>query len=143
MNGFEIAALIAAIAFAGLMFFLIRLVQKANRVISSVEKTVEEANHTIQIVTKDADILSREVEGLLVKSNELLANVNQKVATIDPLFTAVADLSESVSDLNLASRNLVTHVGTIGKATAQTAIVGRVGQLAAKYMKKNKTQTEE
>lgn len=143
MNGFEIAALIAAIAFAGLMFFLILLVQKANRVISNIEKTVKEANHTIQTVTKDADILSREIEGLLVKSNELLADVNQKVATINPLFTAVADLSESVSDLNLASRNLVSHVGTISKATAQTAMIGRVGQLAAKYMKKNKIQTEE
>ena len=129
MNGFEIAALIAAIAFAGLMYFLIRLVQQANRVVKNVEKTVEEAN--------------REVEGLLVKSNELLADVNQKVATIDPLFTAVADLSESVSDLNDASRNLVSHVGAIGKTTAQTAIVGRVGQLAAKYMRKNKTQTNE
>ena len=63
MNGFEIAALIAAIAFAGLMYFLIRLVQQANRVVKNVEKTVEEANRTIQVVTKDADILSREVEG--------------------------------------------------------------------------------
>ena len=69
MNGIEIAALIAAIAFAGLMFFLIRLVQKANRVISNVEKTVEEANYTIQIVTKDADILSREVDGQIGRAS--------------------------------------------------------------------------
>ncbi|EOT44142.1 DUF948 domain-containing protein [Enterococcus columbae] len=142
MNGFEIAALIAAIAFAVLIYFLIRLVGQVNQVVARVGNTIDETNKTIQVVTKDVDILSREVEGLLVKSNELLNDVNQKVATIDPLFTAVADLSQSVIDLNDAGRNLVAHVETLGKSTAQAAVAGKVGKMAIKYIKKNKETTE-
>ena len=88
MSGGEIAALIAAGAFA----VLVRLLGQIGKTVQKAETTVTQVNQTIQVVTRDVDILVREVEGLLVKSNELMGKVNQKVETIDPLFDAVADL---------------------------------------------------
>jgi len=141
MTGGEIAGLIAAIAFAVLVVFIVKVLLQLSKTLEKVDQTVAEANTTIEVVTKDVDVLSRQVEGLLVKSNELLLDINGKVATIDPLFTAVADLSESVSELNVSSKNIVTKVGGIGKTTAKATVAGKVGGTALKFFK-NKKHTE-
>lgn len=141
MSGGEIAALIAAVAFAVLVVFLIRVLNQVSKTVESVNKTVDEANSTIRVLTKDVDVLSSEVEGLLVKSNALLNDVNGKVATIDPLFTAVADLSESVSDLNRSGKYAISKLSAVGKTTAQATVAGKVGQTAMKFFKQNRGKT--
>lgn len=142
MSGGEIAALIAAIAFAVLVVFVIRLLAQVQKTVASVSTTVEEANKTIRVVTKDVDVLTSEVEGLLVKTNTLLNDVNGKVATIDPLFTAVADLSESISDLNRSGKNAVAKLGAVGKTTAQATVAGKVGQTALKFFNKQRANSK-
>lgn len=139
MSGGEIAALIAAIAFAALVFFIIRVLLQVSKTLLKVDTTVAEVNKTIQVVTRDVDILSREVEGLLVKSNSLLLDVNQKVEKVDPLFTAIADLSLSVSDLNQSSRLMVSRFSSLGKTATQASILGKVSQSAIKKMKEKRT----
>ena len=51
MSGGEIAGLIAAIAFAILVVFIVRVLQ-VSKTLEKVDQTVAEANTTIEIVTK-------------------------------------------------------------------------------------------
>src|SRR5699024_3703915 len=139
MSAGGVAGLIAAIAFAVLVIFLIGVLVNVEKTMSVVQKSVIEDKNTVEVVTKDVDILSREVEGLLTKGNELFEDVNQKVATIDPLFTAVADLSTSVSELNASGKDLASRLTSLGKTTAQATVAGKVGQAAMKFFKKNQT----
>ena len=140
MSGGEIAALIAAGAFAVLVVAVVRLLGQIGKTVQKAETTVTQVNQTIQVLTRDVDILVREVEGLLVKSNELMGKVNQKVETIDPLFDAVADLSTSVSDLNASGREMATRFATMGKSVTQASIIGKVSQATINRFKHNQTK---
>lgn len=116
----EIAGLIAAIAFAVLVVYIVLLLRQLTKTISEVTKTVDEANETIAILRKDVDGLSVEAQGLLNKSNVLLDDVNGKVAKIDPLFTAIGDIGITVSDVNDSTRNLVLSItGTANEKADQ------------------------
>ena len=73
MSGIEVAALIAACSFLGLVVFL---VLKLNPVLNKLDKTIDHVNNSIEIITRDVDNLSIEVEGLLNKTNALVDDIN-------------------------------------------------------------------
>jgi uncharacterized protein YoxC len=127
MTGGEIAALIAAIAFAVLVLGLVYVLFKVAKMVSELNTTVEEANKSLSTITKDADLLLIEVEGLLNKSNVTLDDVNGKLGLTDPLFKAVGDLGESVSSLNHSTRNLSSHLASVSKRGASIGIAKKVG----------------
>lgn len=118
MTGGQIAGLIAAIAFAALVVYIILFLRELTKTMKQVTGIVNEANESVKVVTKDVDALSIEVQGLLNKSNVLLDDVNGKVAQIDPLFKAVGDIGVTVSDVNDSTRNLVLNITN----TAQTKV---------------------
>lgn len=132
MTGGEIAALIAAIAFAVLVLGLVYVLFKVAKMISELNTTVEEANKSLSTITKDADLLLIEVEGLLNKTNVTLDDVNGKLGLTDPLFKAVGDLGESVSSLNNSTRNLSSHLASAGKKGASIGIAKKVGSTMSK-----------
>ncbi len=142
MTGGQIAALIAAGAFAVLVVFLIVMLLKVTEVLTDVSKTVTEANKSVTVVTENVDILSKEVEGLLSKANVLLDDVNGKVADLDPVFRAAGELGESVSSLNTASRNLTEHVTNVGRTTAKATVASKVGASALRFYQ-NRRQTKD
>ncbi|MBT2731314.1 DUF948 domain-containing protein [Carnobacterium sp. ISL-102] len=142
MTGGEIAALIAAVAFAALVVFLIIVLLKVSKVIGEVQTTVNEANKSISILTKDADSLLIEVEGLLNKSNATLDDVNGKLGKTDPVFKAIGDLGATVSSLNDSTRNLSSHVTGATKKTAQAGMVSKMGKTAVNMNKKRKNKKE-
>ena len=113
MSGIEVAALIAACSFLGLVVFL---VLKLNPVLNKLDKTIDHVNNSIEIITRDVDNLSIEVEGLLNKTNALVDDINGKVKRTDPLFTAIGDLGLTVSDVNHSPRSLATRVSSIKPA---------------------------
>ena len=100
MSWGNIAALIAAVAFAVLVFFLVLAIRKATKILDDVSKIAEEANNSITVITKDVDHLAIEVEGLLNKTNTLMDDLNGKISKTDPLFTAIGDIGVTVSDVN-------------------------------------------
>ncbi|MCZ0717038.1 DUF948 domain-containing protein [Aerococcus kribbianus] len=106
----QVAGLIAAVAFAALVVFIILLLRQLTKTISEVSKTVEEANQTIAVLRKDVDGISIEAQGLLNKSNVLLDDINGKVSHTDPLFKAIGDIGITVSDVNDSTRDLVLNV---------------------------------
>lgn len=131
----QLAALIAAIAFAVLVVFLVMSLMKVSGILKELKETVSRLNNTIDIVTKDVDNLSIEVEGLLNKANTLVDDINGKVSKTDPLFTAIGDLGETVSDLNDSTRNMASNIidgggkkkkkSPLAKFTRATKTVGR------------------
>ncbi|SFH74595.1 DUF948 domain-containing protein [Pisciglobus halotolerans] len=138
MTGGEIAALIAAIAFAVLVVFLVIVLMKVSKTVGEVSKTIKEANSSLRVITKDADNLLIEVEGLLNKSNTTLDDVNGKLGKTDPLFQAIGDLGDTVSSLNASTRNLTDRVATVTKRSAQTGVVTKVGKTALNMNRKRK-----
>lgn len=127
MTGGEIAALIAAGAFAILVLGICFVLFKVANVVSELNTTVGEANKSLSTITKDADHLLIEVEGLLNKTNTTLDDVNGKLGLTDPLFKAVGDLGESVSRLNDSTRNLTSHLASASKKGASIGIAKKVG----------------
>lgn len=135
MTGGEIAALIAAIAFAILVAGIVFLLLKVSKVVGKLNTTVEEANKSLSTITKDADHLLVEVEGLLNKTNTTLDDVNGKLVLTTPLFRAVGDLGETVSSLNQSAVGLTDHVTTFTKRGLQAGVVKKAGQTVSNLTK--------
>ncbi|SPS07698.1 DUF948 domain-containing protein [Latilactobacillus sakei] len=142
MTGGQIAALIAAGAFAVLVVFLIVMLLKVTKVLTRVSETVTEANKSVTTITNDVDVLSRQVEGLLNKTNVLLDDVNGKVADLDPVFRAAGELGESVSSLNAASRGLTEKVTSVGRTTAKATVASKMGASVLRFYQ-NRRQTKD
>ncbi|MGF3112407.1 DUF948 domain-containing protein [Facklamia sp. P9177] len=105
----QIAAMIAALAFAILVVFLSMTLMKIGEILTNLKETVSKLNNTIDVVTKDVDHLSIEVEGLLNKSNTLVDDLNAKLGKTDPLFTAIGDVGTSVSELNDSTKEMTSN----------------------------------
>ena len=131
MSGIEVAALIAACSFLGLVVFL---VLRLNPILSKFDQTLNYVNNSMEIITRDVDNLSIEVEGLLNKTNALVDDINGKVKRTDPLFTAIGDLGLTVSDVNHSTRSLATRVSSI--KPARTLGVLSVGKAILSRKKK-------
>lgn len=132
LSGGEIAALIAALAFAVFAISLAITIYKAGNVVKEVNTTVEELNETITVLTKNTDHLLVEVEGLLNKSNTTLDDLNGKLGLTDPLFKAVGDLGSSVSDLNHATKKLTGQLGSKSQAGSTFGMTKKIGERVAK-----------
>lgn len=130
----EIAALIAALAFAVLVVFIILALRKVTDILGEVEKVTQEANKSLAVITKDVDHLSIEVEGLLNKANTLVDDLNGKISKTDPLFTAIGDLGVTVSDVNQSTRNLAVSLKGGGKGVKSTSGFSTVGKLGRTAM---------
>ena len=130
MSYTDIASLIAAIAFAVLVVYIVLNLRKLLDLVSLLEETVKQSNNSIEVITKDADGLSKELQTLLGSVNVLAKDVNQKLDKVDPLFDAIGDVGETVSDVNDSTRNLASKVSPFKKSSTI-----RVGK---KVEKKNK-----
>ncbi len=141
----EIAALIAALAFAVLVVFIILALRKVTDILGEVEKVTQEANKSLAVITKDVDHLSIEVEGLLNKANTLVDDLNGKISKTDPLFTAIGDLGVTVSDVNQSTRNLAVSLkggGKGGKSASGSSTVGKLGRTAMAIARQRQAKKE-
>ncbi|KRN59385.1 DUF948 domain-containing protein [Limosilactobacillus secaliphilus] len=118
----EIAALIAAIAFAVLVIWIGWFLSKT---VKSLNQTVDQLSK----LTEDADSISKELEDVLGNTNQLLEDVNDKADKLDPAIQAVADVGQSVSDVNEASRQFVDKI-TNHSASRSSKLIGSVGKMA-------------
>lgn len=142
----EIAALIAALAFAVLVVFIILALRKVTDILGEVEKVTKEASNSLAVITKDVDHLSIEVEGLLNKANTLVDDLNGKISKTDPLFTAIGDLGVTVSDVNQSTRNLAVSLKGGGKGVksgaAGSSTVGKLGRTAMAIVRQRQAKKE-
>ncbi|APZ48658.1 general stress protein [Jeotgalibaca sp. PTS2502] len=142
MSWGNIAALIAAVAFAVLVFFLVLAIRKATKILDDVSKIAEEANNSITVITKDVDHLAIEVEGLLNKTNTLMDDLNGKISKTDPLFTAIGDIGVTVSDVNQSTRNLASSITSnkSSKTRKKASTMNNLGRTAAAMNRRRKEQ---
>lgn len=141
----EIAGLIAAIAFAVLVVFIILTLRKVTDILGEVEKIAQEANKSLAVITKDVDHLAIEVEGLLNKTNTLVDDLNGKISKTDPLFTAIGDLGVTVSDVNESTRHLAAALkggSKKDKKASSSSTIGKLGRTAAALNRQRRAKKE-
>jgi uncharacterized protein YoxC len=138
----EIAGLIAAIAFAVLVVFIILTLRKVTDILGEVEKIAQEANKSLVVITKDVDHLAIEVEGLLNKTNTLVDDLNGKISKTDPLFTAIGDLGVTVSDVNESTRHLAVALKGNSKKSSSSSTIGKLGRTAAALNRQRRAKKE-
>lgn len=142
----QVAAMIAAIAFAVLVGFISMTLLKIGPILTDLKETVAKLNHTIQVVTMDVDHLSHEVEGLLNKTNTLVDDINRKLGKTDPLFDAIGDVGTSVSELNSSTKemasNFVSSVTTKKRKSSPLQSLIKASKIGSLKVKAPKSSTQ-
>ena len=100
-----ISALVAAVAFAVLVIFLVRTLRSANR-------TLEHTANTVANLEKQVNGITSETEQLLHKTNRLADDIQQKTEAVNTLFTSVKDLGQSVTQFNQSIRQVSNTVSS-------------------------------
>ncbi|PYZ96591.1 hypothetical protein CR205_12840 [Alteribacter lacisalsi] len=89
MDFLGIGVFIIALAFAGLVIYLAKVLKKTEEVLTHTAKTVENLEGQIGEITSETKLT-------LYNTNETIADVNHKLTQLDPLFYIVNDVGESV-----------------------------------------------
>ncbi|WP_051314902.1 DUF948 domain-containing protein [Alteribacter aurantiacus] len=88
MDFLGIGVLIFALAFAGLVVYLAKVLSKLTDVLTHTAKTVENLEGQIGELTSETKLT-------LYNTNETIADVNHKLSQLDPIFHIVNDVGES------------------------------------------------
>lgn len=99
----QISVAIIAVAFAVLVFFLIKTLKAAT---SSLDKVTQ----TLQEVQKTIDELSYEVKQTIRNTNDITVDVQHKMKQIDPVMDTVKNLGEALSEVTFAVKQVSSGV---------------------------------
>ncbi|MFB5678623.1 DUF948 domain-containing protein [Paenibacillus terreus] len=97
----QISIFIIAVAFAVLVFFLVRTLRSAS---ASLEKVTD----TLLEVQKTINELSYEVKQMLRHANDITVDVENKMKQIDPVVTTVKNLGDVLAEITAAGKQLST-----------------------------------
>lgn len=124
-----IAALIAAIAFAVLVGFIIITLKPALYQITS----------TVESMKKQMEDLTTETTALLNKTNKLADDMHYKSTKLNGLFDGIKGIGETVNDFNQSLRRISTHITTAAaKDQDKAAQAVKWGAALMNLWKKNK-----
>lgn len=101
----QISIFIIAVAFAVLVFFLVRTLRSAS---ASLEKVTD----TLLEVQKTINELSYEVKQMLRHANDITVDVENKMKQIDPVVTTVKNLGDVLAEITAAGKQLSTTLAT-------------------------------
>ncbi|GIP40031.1 hypothetical protein J31TS4_33110 [Paenibacillus sp. J31TS4] len=103
----QIGVLIIALAFAALVFFLIKTLR-------TVETSLQQTNETITQLKDDLNDVSGEVKGLLRSTNQITMDIRGKMRSLDSLFGTVENVGDTLegvtSSIKTASQSFMTNV---------------------------------
>lgn len=136
----ELAALIAAIAFAVLVVFVCWNLFQVLPILKEVRKTLEQTRETVSVLTTDADHLLVEVEGVVNKVKTTLDDVNHKLAETDPMFTAIGNVGTSITDVNQSTKNMIAKLSP-KRRSGQSSTLRTFGQVARSAVKRDPKAT--
>lgn len=100
-----ISALIAAIAFAVLVIYLVRTLKSANR-------TLDHVANTMAGLEKQVNGITKETEELLHRTNRLADDIEEKTSALSGLFSSVKELGDSFGKVNQSIRHVSDVVST-------------------------------
>lgn len=99
----ELSVALVAIAFAVLVFFLIKTLKSAKVSLDNVSQTLQE-------VQKTMDELTYEVKTTVRHANEITADVQNQIQKIDPVMDSVKNLGEVMNELTLTVKQVSVTV---------------------------------
>lgn len=99
----QISVAIIAVAFAILVFFLIKTLKAATVSLDKVTQTLQEVQKTI-------DELSYEVKQTIRNTNDITVDVQHKMKQIDPVMDTVRNLGEALSEVTYAVKEVSSGV---------------------------------
>lgn len=99
----ELSVALVAIAFAVLVFFLIKTLKSAKDSLDKVSQTLVE-------VQKTMDELTYEVKTTVRHANEITADVQHKIRKIDPVIDSVKNLGDVMNELTLTVKQVSVTV---------------------------------
>lgn len=105
MDWLGIGVLVIGIAFAVLVLFLIKPLNKLGDLLFSVQRTTDELPHNI-------DLLTDRAKEVIQTSTETLSNVNNQIKELSPLFYIVGDVGRSTQKLSSSLVNTTTTMKT-------------------------------
>lgn len=99
----QISIAVIAVAFAVLVFFLIKTLKAATGSLDKVTQTLQEVQKTI-------DELSYEVKQTIRNTNDITVDVQHKMKQIDPVMDTVKNLGEALSEVTFAMKQVSSGV---------------------------------
>lgn len=99
----QISVAIIAVAFAVLVFFLIKTLKSAQESLDNVSKTLKEVQGTIEE-------LGYEVKQTVRHANDITVDVEHKMKQIDPVMTSVKNLGEVLEEVTAAAKQVSSTV---------------------------------
>lgn len=95
----QISVAIIALAFAVLVFFLIKTLKAATQ-------SLEKVTQTLQEVQKTVDELTYELKQTIRNTNDITIDVQHKMKQIDPVLETVKNLGEALSEVTYAVKQV-------------------------------------
>ncbi|WP_379131336.1 DUF948 domain-containing protein [Paenibacillus sp. sgz500958] len=95
----ELSVALVAVAFAILVFFLIKTLKSAKESLDKVSQTLQEVQKTI-------DELTYEVKTTVRHANDITLDVQGKIQKIDPIMDTVKNLGDVMSELTLSMKQV-------------------------------------
>ncbi|WNQ10532.1 DUF948 domain-containing protein [Paenibacillus aurantius] len=95
----QISVAIIALAFAVLVFFLIRTLH-------TVQESLKDTNQTINQVQRELNDVSAEVKGLIRNTNQITMDVRTKMKALDSLFGTVENVGDTLEGVTSSLRQV-------------------------------------
>ncbi|AIQ49392.1 hypothetical protein R70723_28545 [Paenibacillus sp. FSL R7-0273] len=99
----ELSVALVAVAFAVLVFFLIKT-------LNSAKESLDKVSQTLQEVQKTVDELTYEIKTTVRHANDITADVQGKIQKIDPIVDSVKNLGDVMNELTLTVKQVSVTV---------------------------------
>ncbi|BFH67005.1 hypothetical protein J27TS7_53160 [Paenibacillus dendritiformis] len=117
----EISALIAALAFAVLVVFLIQTLRSAKQSLDKAARTLEDVQQTVQMLSGDLQAIAR-------NANHMTEELQGQLKKIEPVADSVQNAGEALNELTLAAKQI------------SVGLVSGVRRAASRFEKKRRDE---
>lgn len=109
----QISAIIAAVAFVFLVFYLIQTLK-------SLKNSLDEITLTMGQMKDEVTQISSEVQDVILNTNEMAIDVRVKLSKLNHLFSSVNDVGQVIHELTSSVKQSATSLISAAKQTNLT-----------------------
>ncbi|MDR6554308.1 DUF948 domain-containing protein [Paenibacillus qinlingensis] len=119
----QISAIIAAVAFVFLVFYLIQTLKSLKHSLDEITSTMAQMKNEVTEITSD-------VKDVILNTNEMAIDVRVKLAKLNSLFSSVSDVGQVMKELTTSVKQSAS--GLIS-AVKQTGIPSEAPKIVSKW----------
>ena len=119
----QISAIIAAVAFVFLVFYLIQTLK-------SLKNSLDEITLTMGQMKDEVTQISSEVQDVILNTNEMAIDVRVKLSKLNHLFSSVNDVGQVIHELTSSVKQSAT---SLISAVKQTNLTQQTQPLSTKW----------